>query len=101
MARTPVRHLQECQSIDNCEQYVDTLISPARCKHDKSAGAADVEEWSWIERRKDTVQLNSSKHSLQDLSSFAREGRRGVCAGACVFRHRDQLWLPLTEVCSP
>ena len=59
-----------------------------------------MEEWSWIERRKDTVQLNSSKHSLQDLSGFAREGRRGVCPGACVFRHRDQLWIPLTEVCS-
>ena len=46
------------------------------------------------------MQLNSSKHSLQDLSGLAREGRRGVCLGACVFRDRDQLWIPLTEVFS-
>lgn len=61
--------------------------------------AADVEEWSWIERRKEggAIQLNSSKHSLNDLSRLAREGRRGVCPGASVFRDRDQLWIPLTE----
>ena len=61
---------------------------------------ADVEEWSWIERRRDggAIQLNASRHSLQDLALFAREGKRGVCPGASVHRRSDGLWIPLTEV---
>ena len=61
---------------------------------------ADVEEWSWIERKKDTVQLNSSNRSLLDLARMARGGKHGVFPGVSVYRHRDQLWIPLTEVCS-
>lgn len=60
--------------------------------------AADVEEWSWIERRNNAIMVNSSRHSLQDLAALAKGRRRGICPGACVFRDRDQLWIPLTEV---
>ena len=71
-------------------------------KNNKLCCDADVEEWSWIERRRDggAIQLNTSKHSLQDLALFAREGKRGVCPGASVHRRSDGLWIPLTEVCS-
>ena len=59
-----------------------------------------MEEWSWIERRRDggAIQLNASRHSLQTLALFAREGKRGVCPGASVHRRSDGLWIPLTEV---
>ena len=73
-------------------------ICPPRKVELRPPVAADVEEWSWIERRNNAIMVNSSRHSLQELAGLAKERRRGVCPGACVFRDRDQLWIPLTEV---
>ena len=46
------------------------------------------------------MQLNNSDRSLLELARMARAGKHGVFPGVSVFRHRDQLWIPLTEVCS-
>ncbi len=45
------------------------------------------------------MQLNNNDRSLLDLARMARGGKHGVFPGVSVYRHRDQLWIPLTEVC--